>query len=141
MANIVIDLSTIHHVTIRPVAYDEEFADAPHPAEPGIDHYWVRTPYGNLLYATGPEQLGALLAMLGAIELELNRVLTTLMRNILTYKIENFTIKVTFDSEFISGRVLTPNGEASQNYTSISLFLDKISEATQLEQESSFGRS
>ncbi|PSJ60420.1 hypothetical protein C7I85_14880 [Mesorhizobium soli] len=90
---------------------DEVFADAPHFAGPTENHYWLRTPYGNLLYATGPEQLGALLAMIGAIEFELNVELRTLLNSIFRFDIDGRTIEIEFDAVFRAGSVSDQNGQ------------------------------
>ncbi|MFS2154804.1 hypothetical protein [Rhizobium sp. Rhizsp42] len=129
MANIVIDLSKSRRIVVRPPTSEEAFADGPHFLRPEADHYWVRTPFGNLLYAVGPEQFGALLAMLGAIEFELNGELRTLLNSILRYEIVGFTIEIAFESAFVSGLVSPPTGDTMDRAYDASALLDQIAQA------------
>lgn len=50
MAIIVLDLSAQGRITIRPRNGSDELTDSPK-----VSTFWLRTPYGNAIYAFGPE--------------------------------------------------------------------------------------
>ncbi|WP_018447844.1 hypothetical protein [Rhizobium gallicum] len=126
MHPIVIDLSTVRRVVLRPIQKGDLL-----PAARTMSEFWLKTPHGNVLVAIGPEQFGALLAMAGAIEGEINFKLKRLLASITSLDLHELEIAIEFADDIDLLSVRGTGLEQMETFKNANAFHDRLAQIRQ----------
>lgn len=120
VAMIVLDLSKTNVISIRPRNESDELRD---PSDVSV--YWLRTPYGNILTAFGPEGLGSLLAMKEHMDDELRTELRMLLNSLFDEGVKGLEITITYKKRIELMSLSAPSEKPTKFYKKSDL-LDEV---------------